>query len=73
MKDERGISVRMVRSFDLPQTMPSFDHVPTEEGREASRRLWIAAFGEPVVFTSRLDVMWGFATLRPELAVKVIS
>lgn len=27
---------------------PSFDHIPTEEGREASRRLWDAAFGAPV-------------------------
>lgn len=81
--------MRIVREFDMATVakqyvdggmsrvgapeMPSFDHIPTEEGREASRKLWRAAFGEPSAFTARFDVMYGFATIRPELAVKVTS
>ena len=29
-----------------PLEIPSFKHLPTEDGRRAARRLWVAAFGE---------------------------
>lgn len=67
-----GISMRMVREFDLDGGMPSFDHIPTEAGRAATRRLWVAAHGAPrAPVTARFDVLFGFSTLQPELAAKV--
>ena len=37
-----------------PLEIPSFKHLPTEDGRRAARRLGVAAFGEPLgpVFTT---------------------
>ena len=67
-----GISVRFVRDWGFEPDVPSFDHIPTEEGREAARKLWASAFG-PRQRVSRVDVMFGVGILRPELAVKVVS
>jgi len=68
-----GLSIRMVREFnrDLAGEPPSFDHIPSPEGREAARRLWVAAFGEPQRPVARFDVLYGVGTFRPELVVKV--
>lgn len=73
MADE-GISIRFVRDWDLAsEEPPSFDHIPTETGREASRRLWESAFGKPQgQHVNRFDVLYGFATIRPSLSVKII-
>lgn len=69
-----GLSMRMERDWDLaPDKAPNFDHIPTEEGRDAARKLWGSAFGAPRQHVNRFDVLFGFATLRPDLAVKVVE
>ena len=68
-----GISVRFVRDWDFDQdVVPPFDHIPTEEGREAARRLWESAFGRRQ-HVARLDVLYGVGIVRADLAVKVVS
>lgn len=42
----RSINRQYDANFVPDAALPTFDHVPTETGREAAKRLWGAAFGE---------------------------
>ena len=75
LKNNLGISMRMVKDWDLAaeDPTPSFDHIESEMGRKAAKKLWRGAFGDPkpIGFVNRMDVLYGVGTVRPDLAVKV--
>lgn len=69
---DKGISIRFVRDWDLASEEPSFDYIPTEAGREAARKLYVAALGEPRQrYVTRFDVLYGVGCIAPNSAVVV--
>lgn len=76
---DEDISMRMVKEYDISaaeSSTPSFDHIPTDHGRTAAKRLWAAAFGDPKPmpgFIGRFDVLYGVGVIRPNTVVRVSS
>ena len=67
-----GLSVRLVREFDSTTTMPALPDGLPPHAYVAARKLWESVH-PPERFAARLDVLYGFGMIRPNLVARIAT